>query len=106
MFTFIYIYLFYINYIFKILKIINIFITLVDFNYSNYIAVGDIQGIVRLYNHEERSLMISRSTPPLPDFRPILEKQTIDGNIIYVTCPQSNESSKAVTALKFSPKCR
>ncbi|XP_019887805.1 cilia- and flagella-associated protein 251 isoform X2 [Ooceraea biroi] len=43
--------------------------------------------------------------PPLPNFQSILERQTINENIIYVTCPHSHESLKAVTALKFSPRC-
>ncbi|KAM0729005.1 Cilia and flagella-associated protein 251 [Formica fusca] len=72
---------------------------------SNYVVVGDVQGTVHLYNHEDCTLIISRSMPPFPDFRPILEKQTNDKNIIYVTCPQNHESLKAVTVLKFSPRC-
>ncbi|XP_050454622.1 cilia- and flagella-associated protein 251-like isoform X1 [Cataglyphis hispanica] len=72
---------------------------------SNYIVVGDVQGTVHLYNHEKHTLVISRSMPSFPDFWPILEKQTIDKNIIYITCPQNHESLKAVTALKFSPRC-
>ncbi|XP_020282055.1 WD repeat-containing protein 66-like isoform X2 [Pseudomyrmex gracilis] len=72
---------------------------------SNYLIVGDARGIVRFYNWETRTLITSKSTPPLPDFLPILEKQTSDENIVYVTCPRHRESSRAVTALKFSPKC-
>ncbi|XP_011708199.1 PREDICTED: WD repeat-containing protein 66-like [Wasmannia auropunctata] len=71
----------------------------------NYVVVGDAQGTVHLYNHETCTLMIARSTPPLPDYLPILEKQMIDENFIYVTCPESHESLKAVTAIKFSPRC-
>ncbi|KAG5307000.1 CF251 protein, partial [Acromyrmex insinuator] len=72
---------------------------------SNYMVVGDAQGTIRLYNHEKCVLVTSKNTPPLPNYRPILEKQKIEENIIYVTCPQSHETLKAVTALKFSPRC-
>ncbi|KYQ60114.1 WD repeat-containing protein 66 [Trachymyrmex zeteki] len=72
---------------------------------SNYMVVGDAQGTVHLYNHEKCTLITSWSTPPLPDYRPIFEKQKIEENIVYVTCPQSHETLKAVTALKFSPRC-
>ncbi|XP_077268273.1 cilia- and flagella-associated protein 251 isoform X2 [Temnothorax americanus] len=72
---------------------------------SNYVVVGDAQGTVHLYNHEKCTLIISRSTPPLPDYQPILAKQMTDENIVYVTCPQSHETLKTVTALKFSPRC-
>ncbi|XP_018370838.1 PREDICTED: WD repeat-containing protein 66-like [Trachymyrmex cornetzi] len=72
---------------------------------SNYMVVGDAQGTVHLYNHEKCVLITSKSTPPLPNYRPILEKQKIEENIIYVTCPQSHETLKAVTTLKFSPRC-
>lgn len=68
-------------------------------------VVGDAQGTVHLYNHEKCTLITSWSTPPLPDYRPIFEKQKIEENIVYVTCPQSHETLKAVTALKFSPRC-
>lgn len=79
-------------------------ITSQHFN-SNYIAVGDMQGIVRLYNYEEHILMASRSVSALPNFRPILEEQVTNKKIVYITCSQICESSKAVTALKFSLKC-
>ncbi|XP_032685262.1 cilia- and flagella-associated protein 251-like isoform X3 [Odontomachus brunneus] len=69
---------------------------------SNYIVVGDVQGTVYLYNHEELVLITSKSTL---DFQPILKKQIMSENIAYVTCPQTHESLKGVTALKFSPKC-
>nr|XP_012235714.1 PREDICTED: LOW QUALITY PROTEIN: WD repeat-containing protein 66-like [Linepithema humile] len=72
---------------------------------SNYVIVGDAQGAVHLYNFDKRILTSSRSTPSLPDFRPVLKKQETDRNFIYVTCPQNHESLKAVTALKFSPRC-
>ncbi|XP_018404981.1 PREDICTED: WD repeat-containing protein 66-like [Cyphomyrmex costatus] len=73
---------------------------------SNYVVVGDVHGTVHLYNYEKCTLLISRSIPRLPDYRPILEKQMIEENIIYVTCPQrEHETAKAVTALKFSPRC-
>ncbi|XP_025988257.2 cilia- and flagella-associated protein 251 [Solenopsis invicta] len=72
---------------------------------SNYVVVGDAQGTVHLYDHEKCTLMISRNVPPLPDYQPILKRQITDENIVYVTCLQSHESLKAVTALKFSPKC-
>ncbi|RLU22416.1 hypothetical protein DMN91_004694 [Ooceraea biroi] len=54
---------------------------------------------------EKPILIVSKSMPPLPNFQSILERQTINENIIYVTCPHSHESLKAVTALKFSPRC-
>ncbi|XP_018056834.1 PREDICTED: WD repeat-containing protein 66-like [Atta colombica] len=72
---------------------------------SNYMIVGDAQGTIHLYNYEKRILITSKSTPPLPNYRPILEKEKIEENIIYVTCPQSHETLKSVTALKFSPRC-
>ena len=67
--------------------------------------VGDAQGTIHLYNYEKSILITSKSTPPLPNYRPILEKEKIEENIIYVTCPQSHETLKSVTALKFSPRC-
>ncbi|KYN30405.1 WD repeat-containing protein 66 [Trachymyrmex septentrionalis] len=71
----------------------------------SYMVVGDAQGTIHLYNHEKCILLTSKSTPPLPNYRPILEKQKIEENIIYVTCPQSHKTLKAVTTLKFSPRC-
>ncbi|KAG5322215.1 CF251 protein, partial [Pseudoatta argentina] len=72
---------------------------------SNYMVVGDAQGTIHLYDHEKCVRLTSKNTPPLPNYRPILEKQKIEENIIYVTCPRSHEILKAVTALKFSPRC-
>ncbi|XP_014483029.1 PREDICTED: WD repeat-containing protein 66-like [Dinoponera quadriceps] len=69
---------------------------------SNHVVVGDAQGTVRLYNHEELVLITSRSTL---DFQPILEEQIMSGNVAFVTCPQTHESLRAVTAVKFSPRC-
>ncbi|KOX75404.1 WD repeat-containing protein 66 [Melipona quadrifasciata] len=44
-----------------------------------------------------------RNTPPLPDFRLLLDDQVKSGTIIYITCPERHEKLTAVTALKYSP---
>ncbi|KAG7208977.1 hypothetical protein KM043_015145 [Ampulex compressa] len=72
---------------------------------SKYVIVGTAQGLLHLYDYEKRVLIISKSTPPLPDFRSVLDEQEAKGKITYVTCPLSHATLTAVTLLKYSPKC-
>ena len=62
-----------------------------------------MQGFVSLYDYEKRKCVVRRNTPPLPDFRLLLDDQVKSGTIIYVTCPERHEKLTAVTALKYSP---
>ncbi|KAK9303373.1 hypothetical protein QLX08_004956 [Tetragonisca angustula] len=70
---------------------------------SNFIVTGNVQGFVSLYDYEKRKCVVRRNTPPLPDFRLLLDDQVKSGTIIYVTCPERHEKLTAVTALKYSP---
>lgn len=62
-----------------------------------------MQGFVSLYDYEKRKCVVRRNTPPLPDFRLLLDDQVKSGTIIYITCPERHEKLITVTALKYSP---
>ncbi|XP_043588882.1 cilia- and flagella-associated protein 251-like isoform X2 [Bombus pyrosoma] len=81
----------------------NFAITSLDAHPRSFIVTGNLQGFTSLYDYERRKRIVCRKTPPLPDFRILLDKQAKKEAITYVTCPQSHEKLIAVTALKYSP---
>nr|XP_012138941.1 PREDICTED: WD repeat-containing protein 66-like [Megachile rotundata] len=70
---------------------------------SDFIVTGNIHGAITLYDYKKCKLIVSRKSPPLPDFNLLFDIQVKWGNIIYFTCPQINEKATAVTVLKYSP---
>ena len=67
--------------------------------------MGNFSGYIRLFNFANHSLIVSKKTPSLPNLAKIYNKETIKFNITHISNFKTHESLKAITSLKFSPKC-
>ncbi|XP_066594488.1 cilia- and flagella-associated protein 251-like [Prorops nasuta] len=70
---------------------------------NDFMVTGNNDGFLSLFNLKKHELILSKSTPAFKDYKQVLEDHPLNKRLNFVTSPESHESLKAVTALKFSP---